>query len=216
MVMNIPKNLWHVWIGPNPAPKTWMDTWPEKHPDWDYKIIDNNFIANKKFYNQHLIDGYLNSNIPHKYAGAADLIRYEILYEYGGFIAEADSICLENTDDLWTMPAEFCYSVYESETFRPGYISPILSSNSKNDMLLFVIENLNKLNVDTLKSQPVHRVTGNYFLKELLRNHTFNIKIFPSYYFIPCHFSNLNIKYTGKEKVYADQLWGSTRNLYKK
>ena len=39
-----------------------------------------------------------------EYAGVSDLMRSEILEEVGGFIPEADSICLRATDELWDKP----------------------------------------------------------------------------------------------------------------
>ena len=38
------------------------------------------------------------------------------------------------------------------------------------------------------------------------------ITIFPSYYFLPRHYSG--IEYKGHEKVYAYQEWGSTKQSY--
>jgi hypothetical protein len=34
--MNIPRNLGHIWIGPKVAPEDWMQTWVDKHPEWNY------------------------------------------------------------------------------------------------------------------------------------------------------------------------------------
>ncbi len=49
MVNGIPKRLGHIWIGPKPAPMTWMQTWPELHPDWEYTIYDNDFLCSYPF-----------------------------------------------------------------------------------------------------------------------------------------------------------------------
>jgi mannosyltransferase OCH1-like enzyme len=213
-MITIPKKLWHIWIGPKPAPKKWMDTWPDKHLDWDYKIIDNEYISKKKFYNQHLIDKYLTMH-PYGYAGAADLIRYEILYEHGGFMPGADAICLENTDELWIEDSSICYTVFESETLRPGLVSPILASPPKHELLKFIIEDLHKINPDNLIGHPVYQVTGNGYLGRLLKNKTFSVKVFPSHFFIPLHYSsNIKDRYNGTDKVYADQCWGTTKQNY--
>jgi mannosyltransferase OCH1-like enzyme len=213
--MNIPKKLWHIWIGPNPAPIKWMQTWPEKHPDWEYRVIDNEYISTKTFYNHHLIDQYMAMPEKHGYAGAADLIRYEILYEFGGFMPGADAVCLENTEDLWTESKEFCYTVYENEKIRPGFVSPVQAANSGDKFLEYIIEELHKVSLDTLKNKEVYQVTGNRFLKDVIAKTNYNIKIFPSHYFIPKHFSSLNSeRYSGPGKIYADQMWGSTKNIY--
>lgn len=210
--MNIPYLMWHIWIGPYEMPLHWMNTWKEKHPNWEYIIFDNKKLNEKKFINQHLIDEYLRRG---KYNGVADLIRYELLYEYGGFIPPADSVCLENVEELFKEDPNICYTVYENEIIREGYVSPIYACNPKNEFVLTIIETLNKLKSEELKDK-VWESTGNLFLKNMIELHRPNIKIFPSYYFIPKHFKAKTPRYTGPEKVYADQMWGTTRKLYNK
>jgi len=211
--MNIPKNLKHIWIGPNPAPTQWMSTWKEKHPHWDYSVFDNAALESKTFHNQHLINEYLDRKL---YAGVADLIRYEILYESGGLIPEADSICLLNTDRLWTETPESCYTVYENEKYRPNYVSPIYACNPKNKFLELIIERLHQFPAHKLRNK-VYVSTGNLFLAEMIKEFQPLIKIFPSHYFIPTHYTDPNDRYAGSDTVYAEQYWGSTLDSgYKK
>jgi mannosyltransferase OCH1-like enzyme len=213
--MNIPRKLWHTWIGPRPAPRKWMDTWQEKHSDWNYKVIDNEFISNRIFYNQHLIDEFMKRPNDAGYAGAADVIRYEILYENGGFMPPADAVCLSNTDELWNEDPDICYSVYENEILRPTYISPIYACNPKNKFLEIVIETLHRIDTKKFGSYvSVFETTGNAFLANMIKIHNPHIKIFPSHYFIPCHFAKPEKRYAGSDKVYADQMWGSTKKIY--
>lgn len=214
--MNIPKILWQTWIGPSPAPLKWMNTWPEKHQDWEYKVVDNTYIANKKFYNQHLIDEFMTRPKDAGYAGAADVIRYEILYEFGGFMPGADAICLNNTDELWVDDHNICYTVYENEIIKPGYVSPIYACNPGNKFLELIIETLHKIDINNWKGQRVQpfRTTGNAFLADMINNHKPHIKIFPSHYFIPSHFTKPDLRYKGPDKIYADQMWGTTKNIY--
>src|SRR6056300_893411 len=104
--MNIVKNMIHIWVGPRPAPVKWLNTWKEKHPDWNYYIFTDEMLKNRTFHNQHLIDEYYRRG---KFNGVADLVRYELLYEEGGFLPPADAICLHNTDELFDSPEYFCY-----------------------------------------------------------------------------------------------------------
>jgi len=215
--MNIPKVLRHIWIGPDPAPIKWMASWQEYHKDWTYELIDNQYVSKKKFYNHHLIEEFMNRKKDAGLSGAADIIRYEILYEYGGLIAEADSICLANTDELWTENSEACYTVYENELLRPGYVSPIYACNPKNKFLEIIIDTLHKIDTKKFgKYVSVFRTTGNAFLAEMIKLHNPNIKIFPSHYFIPCHFTRPETRYSGNDKIYAEQMWGTTKNTYSK
>jgi mannosyltransferase OCH1-like enzyme len=208
--MNIPRQLLHIWIGPNPPPMKWMGTWPEKHPLWDYKVFSENDLKNRTFYNQHLIDEYYKRN---KFNGVADLIRYELLYEYGGFIPPADAVCLENTEELFVEDEDTCYTVYENEIIRPGYVSPIYAACPQNKFIKLIIETLHALEPAQLKDR-VWESTGNLFLKNMIELHNPKIKIFPSHFFIPKHFKAKTPRYIGPDKIYADQMWGTTRKTY--
>jgi mannosyltransferase OCH1-like enzyme len=207
--MNIPKNMFHIWVGPHPAPMQWMRTWPELHPDWNYTIVDNDYLATHKFRNCVQIDSYMRREM---YAGAADLIRYELIYQHGGFVPPADAVCLANTDELWSEPEHICYTVYENEALRPGYVSPIYAANAGNEFLELIIDTLHRLKPTDCISP--WRTTGNAFLARLIEEHQPEIKIFPSYYFIPKHSLDTHVRYSGLGKVYADQKWGTTKHIY--
>ena len=70
-----------------------------------------------------------------EHAGVSDLMRYEILEEVGGFISEADSICLRVTDELWDKP-DAAYTVHESEVAKPVLVSPFLVSAPNHPIFL--------------------------------------------------------------------------------
>jgi mannosyltransferase OCH1-like enzyme len=202
----------HIWIGPKPAPEHWMRTWAELHPNWNYYVFDNSEFEKTKFRNQHVIDEYYSRE---KYNAVADLIRYELLYDLGGFIPPADAVCLNNTDELWSEPEHVCYTVYEHERARPHFVSPIYASNAGNDFLKIIISELSKVTLGDIETRKVWQVTGNQFLRWQIKRHKPAIKIFPSHYFIPKHYSAKTARYSGPDKIYADQMWGSTKRIYK-
>lgn len=203
--IKIPRNLFQIWIGDRLPPLNWMKTWRDFHPSWNYKLIDNDYLSHHKFINQHLIDEYIKRC---EYAGAADLMRYEILYEYGGFMPEADSICIKATDELWTQNT--AYTVYENELVRPGFVSPILACEPKNDFLNGVITDLNRLRPTQL--DKAWKTTGNAFLARYIETKNSRVVIFPSHYFIPQHFSGS--EYKGGKVVYAKKFFGETTGAY--
>ena len=101
-----------------------MQTWRDYHPTWEYRLYDNEYLLSRRWKNQDLINALSARN---EYAGVSDLMRYEILEEVGGFIPEADSICLGATDELWDKP-DAASTVHESEVAKPGLVSPFLAS----------------------------------------------------------------------------------------
>jgi len=78
-----------------------MQTWRDYHPTWEYRLYGNEYLFSRRRKNQKLINAYY---VRKEYAGVSDLMRSEILEEVGGFIPEADSICLRATDELWGKP----------------------------------------------------------------------------------------------------------------
>lgn len=207
MRIEIPLKLGHIWIGPYPPPWHWMNTWRAKHPNWEYTLYDNQFLATYNFRTRHLIDEYLKRQ---QYAGVADLMRYEILYEYGGLIQAADSICYHNTDELWTKACP--YTIYENEFIRGSLVSPVLAAPPQNEFVGALVEELCKLGKEDLDIP--WRTTGNLFVAQMIAKLKPEITIFPSHYFIPVHFEGM--VYDGKDKVYAKQLFGSTQKSYHK
>jgi mannosyltransferase OCH1-like enzyme len=208
--VNIEKKMTHIWIGPKPAPTKWMNTWKDMNPDWEYSVFTDEMMKNCNFMNQHLIDRYYNAGC---YAGAHDVIRYELINQYGGFWPSADSVCLEPIDELFNSPANHAYTVYENEKAKPGYTSPILAANPDNEVLKIIINTLYNLPAEKLNVSHPYLFTGNHFLSELWKqipDIENKLTRWPSYTLIPQWYANGSPRYDGPGKVYAEQYWGST------
>lgn len=93
----IPKIIHQIWVGDRPFPqeaRVWQESWKKLHPDWDYKLWTNEEVEdlsfdNKKFY-----------NAAKNWAEKADILRYEILYRYGGLCIDIDQYCIMPFDIL--------------------------------------------------------------------------------------------------------------------
>ena len=211
-MLQIPKIIGHIWVGHLQAPKEWMQSWRDHHPTWEYRLYDNEFLFSRRWKNQELINAFYARK---EYAGVSDLMRYEILEEVGGFIPEADSICLRATDELWDKP-DAAYTVHESEVFKPGLVSPFLASAPNHPIFPYLRVRAKRRN-DPASLKPAWRSVGNRFLKFAIEEASQDIKsklvIFPSHYFIPEHKDTG--MYQGEGPVYCNQLWGTTFNRYK-
>lgn len=206
--MKIPKKLAHIWIGPLEPPKDWMQTWIDQHLDWDYELYGNDYLKSTSFETQAQIDEYWKRG---SYAGVADLMRYEILYKYGGLMPEADSLCLHNMNELFCDDKEL-YTVYENEFVRGELVSPILASSKNNPFLRLLIDELKTIEPTRL-IEP-WKQTGNLFVAQMIRKHEPDITVWPSHYLIPQHYEG--IVYDGVDKVYAQQFFASTKGKYQK
>lgn len=93
----IPKIIHQIWIGPKKKPDIWMDTFKNDYinnnPDWEYKLWNDENIS--ELFNEFPII-FKIYNIEHTYNGKSDLLRYLILYIYGGIYIDADSVWINN------------------------------------------------------------------------------------------------------------------------
>ena len=199
----IPRRIHRVWVGHHPKPKL-IETWKEKHPDYEFFEWDNETIKNFPFRLKKHIDKFIEIGWYH---GASDLIRYEVLYKYGGVIAPADSECLNSIDELLNCDSFCCY---ENETMRPGLLSPHLGCCPQNKLIGLMIDELESR--ETLLNDDPWKVTGNLFLTYMIIKHNYkDIKKFPSHYFFPEHYTGH--KYEGNGKIYARHFYGTTKQI---
>jgi mannosyltransferase OCH1-like enzyme len=205
--LRIAKRLGHIWIGPKEAPVEWMRTWTDLHPDWEYTFYDNAWLAAADLETRPQIDEYIRRGWYH---GAADLMRYEILYHHGGYLAGSDSVCIAPVDELFEDEGTI-YTVYENEFLRGQMVAPIVAAVPHHPFLRLLIDDLKQVKPRDL-DYP-WRQTGNLFVSEMIEKHNPDIVIWPSYTLIPEHFTGR--KYTGEGKVYAHQMFGETTGRYK-
>lgn len=203
----IPKNLFCIWIGDeSKRPDKWIQTWKDKHPGWNYKIIGNKEFESHKWHNKELIDSYLAEG---RYPAVADIMRYQLLYEEGGFCHPADSICLEPLDGLFNDGFE-AYAVYENEKVRSGLISPLYASAKGGKLAYELMTGLPKVapKAKNGKNRAPWQVTGNLYMRTSITMTKASVKVLPSYTFTPVHYTG-DI-YRGDDKVYACQMWSTT------
>jgi hypothetical protein len=202
--VTIPKIIHQLWVGNRPRPTKWMDTWKDAHPDWEYWLWDNDKIRNSLWINQPHLDYFWDHQLWH---GVSDVCTYEILHSVGGFMIGADSVCLSPIDELFYNDFD-SYSVWENEQIRPGLISPLHASKKGGVFAAELIEGLRRKDPGGVPWQ----VVGNEYMGVMYRQTKACVKIFPSHYFQPEHFTG--VRYSGTDKIYARQMWGTTLLKY--
>jgi mannosyltransferase OCH1-like enzyme len=206
--MKIPKIIHHIWIGHLPPPVEWMNTWKVNHPDWEYILWDNEKVFSRKWDNQKHIDYYFNKKV---YEGAADILRYQILYEFGGIMPGADSENLNPVDELFDNDYElFAVNTGERYGLQRNHAwlkstAPLYGCTKGHWFAKALTDEIKKK--DQLK-EVVVKETGNLFMRDMIEKYNPDIKIFPIHYFVPEHYEG--IKYTGTDKIYCRHYWGST------
>ena len=202
----IPRIIHQMWIGPLPPPLEMMETWQVLHPDWEYRLWNETSIRETYpdgFINQHHIDAHQS------WAGKCDIMRYEILFRYGGFFVDADSVCLHPLEDHFLQHEAFaCFENEEKmgDLVANGYLGVVKGS----PLMKECISAIQKAPSLTLEDTGLvsWRTVGPLFFTNILKSSSHAIMVYPSYTFIPTHHSGLT--YEGPGKSYADQKWGST------
>lgn len=137
----IPKIIHQIWVGPKPLPescKRWSETWKEKHPEWEYRLWDNE-AAERFLPRMRNADYYRQAIVP---AMKADILRLEILYEYGGFYVDMDMECLWPMDELIEHPGiKFIAGAQEDYS---TITNTLIGATPKHDLINAFIEAVTK------------------------------------------------------------------------
>jgi len=92
----IPKILHFIWLG-SPLPKRCQDcilTWKELHQDWTINIWTDQDVENFPMVNAEAYEAATN------FGQKSDILRYEILYKYGGLYLDTDFECTKSFDEI--------------------------------------------------------------------------------------------------------------------
>lgn len=202
----IPKIIHQIWIGPKERPINLMNSWKIKNPDFKYILWNEEKIAKENFKLQYKIDEI------EEYCGKADILRYEILFKYGGIYVDADSYCIESLCLNYFINESF--AVYENENIRKGLIATgVLGFESNHFFLKNIINIIDSIPISSAETNRSAWQTVGPLLFTKVYNKTFpKIKIYPSYMFYPEHYTGE--KYKGHGKVFAYQFWSSTNKNY--
>lgn len=240
----ISKIIHQIWIGPKNRPDIWMDTFRidyiNKNPEYQYILwnednIDplfNDFPIYKKIY-----------NLETSYNGKSDILRYLILYTYGGIYIDADSVwineksfdtLLEQVNDsnvFVGMSPDNIESLTKKEIkYKETICGGVMGSSKNNPLMRLLIEGIEKYIIrdwgdkriakqDYVRKRMIIGVCeliGPLYLHKIISNK--NITIFPSIYFYPISWHNINdyelhTKIQLPEESYTFQYGYSTNNL---
>jgi mannosyltransferase OCH1-like enzyme len=210
-VSRIPKIIHQLWIGDKPPPTKMMDTWRDMNPEFEYIRWTEDLIREKKlkFECKKRIQEMDEIN------GKADIMRWEILWRYGGVFIDADSFCIEPIDD--TLMNTQAFAGWEHEELRPGLVATGTMGFPPDHALPRAAIDwmlINSVSFEKTKLKAWQSV-GPGLLTKLYNTKVCNdMTVFPSYYFLPVHCTGQ--VYKGHGKVYAYQEWGSTKQNYEK
>jgi mannosyltransferase OCH1-like enzyme len=156
----IPKIIHQIWIGPNKCPDMWIDTFRidyiKKNPEYEY-ILWNEDNINPLF--QDFPIYRIIYDLEYTYNGKSDLLRYLILYNYGGIYLDSDSVWINDKsfDDLLVQvndsnvfvgrnPDNNNIETYKDLKYKNSICGGVMGS-SKNNILMKKIEIIKLINL---------------------------------------------------------------------
>ncbi len=116
----IPKIIHQIWLG-GPLPKKYkaiQASWRAHHPDWEYRLWTDEDVKGFKMQNRALFDSAVN------WGEKADILRYEILDQFGGLYVDTDFECLRAFDVLHHL----CDFYIGLECIEPKFQAPRMSN----------------------------------------------------------------------------------------
>ena len=199
----IPKVIHQIWIGDQRnRPTPMIQTWKDMNPEWEHKLWTEENMPPLR--NQAQFDAM------EELAGKADILRYEILLNEGGFYLDADSTCVAPLDDFFL--DNECFCCWENEENREGLMANgYLGSVPNNKLIATIVETISTLDpvaVAQLPKLTAWQVTGPSLLTHVANTTNHSLTVYPSHYFIPNHYSGA--QYKGDGKIYGEQYYMST------
>lgn len=192
----IPKIIHQVWIGPKEVPWKWINSFKEdfmkKHPGWKYYLWTDKEVAKLNLVNKTHYDN------EKRYEGKADILRYELLYKFGGIYIDADSYWLGlDLDDLikQTNYTGFFAAIENNKICNKCLANGVMGSSVNNPIAKYLVDILNKQYNTHIRdyADGPWKTLGPYYIDQVL--YKFNITVFPDYYFYPIHWVSGNKPY---------------------
>lgn len=202
----IPKIIHQFWTG-SPLPlevAQMMGTWKELHPDWEYMYwTDRNLppLVNHELYANA---AEITPNAPEQFQ--SDVLRYEILHQFGGVWVDVDFLCQKPIDDLLGSKP------FAGKVARRWVNNALIGSPAKHPLFYDLIQNLER---NVARYRPDHGNTvksGPQYFTPLARR--WRIVEYPETHFYPFDWTVLDPDLDAYPDSYALHLWGNQRRLH--
>jgi mannosyltransferase OCH1-like enzyme len=204
----IPKKIHQVWLGSD-LPEKYRDlcnSWQTTNPDWEYKLwtdkdIEEFDIDIQKF-NQI-------KNLGTK----SDILRYHILYKYGGIYADTDFLCLKSFDEFLKYDFFGCGGVTDNNN-NPLLFNGLFGASKNNEIVGECIKHISDKIYESTNFEVIMNLTGPYYLTEMFFK---NVNIESNVIMLPLSFcyplpavhrhSNYNLNSWIREESICVHLW---------
>lgn len=198
--MTIPKIFHHIWVGPKPIPEKtlkFIKHIQEIHPDYTFILWTDKDILPENF----TILEYIHK--AENYAQKSDIMRYEILYKYGGIYLDTDFDLLKNITPLLTHDLVVC----NEDNWVDHYMSiGFIASSKGNPNLKRCMDAIPYCQLNGEGGGPNFETGPWYFRKHIHMDDS--VRILPTHVMYPVHFNQRNDPFPPfSDETYGVHYW---------
>jgi hypothetical protein len=186
----IPRIFHQIWLGKGVLPlkfRAYRDTWRRLHPAWEHKLwTDDNLppLVNHALFDS--VSGYREK---------ADILRYELLYRYGGVYVDTDFECFKSIEPLLASAAAGEGGTTQPSAFSsqesPEHISiGIMGSTQGNAFFGRIVDNLPQWHAHHAALHIGYR-TGPFLVRAAYAEWPAELALLPTWALYPYHSTNL-------------------------
>ncbi len=202
----IPRTLHQFWDGPElPAEfAAFAEGWQRLHPEWRYRLWGGGDLPPLR--NQDLYDRA--AELCPGYAGQfrSDIVRYELLYRFGGVWVDLDFECLKPIDELLGEDVR-CFVAWVTGDWINN---AIMGATRQHRFIRRLIDGL-PASVAAHPGAAPRVVSGPQYLTPLWRQEGEDVKAFPARYFYPYLWNELHRGRIRYPQAYAVHHWANRR-----
>lgn len=184
----IPRFLHQIWIGPDPIPEQYEPytrTWQDLHPGWEYRLWTEDNLPVMR--NRALFDRAEDLvPAPNVQQFRADVLRYEVLWSFGGVYIDIDFECLSNIEHL--IEDLEVFAAWEAQ--GQWVNNAIMGAEPGLSFIDRIITGL-EASAEHHKGQRPNISTGPQYLTKLHRRYPGALTVLPQHLFYPYSYADV-------------------------
>ena len=174
-----------------------IDKIKELHPDYEFRLWTDKDLTSDNFLNLE----YIHKAI--KYAQKADIMRYEILYRYGGIYLDTDFELLKNITSLLTHDLVICN---EDSNYKHYMSIGFIAASKGHKILKRCVENIQFCSLNGLED-PICVETGPWYFRKQIEFDE-SIRMLPIHFMYPIPYKDrFNLYPTIPDGSYGIHHW---------
>lgn len=174
--MSIPKKIHQIWIGDTQIPVKWKkccDQIKDQHPDWEYKLWSNDDVGELiRNAPQNVVAAYKRYYDQKIWALACDILRYVVIYQFGGVYMDCD-FRMQPNGSLNQLPLEknlLLLNMRDTSPTKPKYRiqNCFMACNPRNNFMERVLNRIDNIDypLTSREGDPTDKFNTQYLTNE--------------------------------------------------